>query len=151
MGLALQDAGFEVLTGLDVYRRAFNADENPNSVFTRALLPLLGQPGLGLPDIARRDRADLRALARSVNHAQVPAHSDQMSGDFFFQPPGRGSFVMPGADTAPAAAPQVSCVDARDTWAVIQTRNRPAVFDQYLQRFDGRQIFPPWPRKSWPS
>lgn len=67
-------------TALD---RLSDDDSNPNSVFTRALLPRLQQDGMSLHDLAKQVRRDVQKLAASVNHEQFPAYYDQMSGDMF--------------------------------------------------------------------
>src|SRR5436853_614012 len=48
-------------------------DGNSNSVFTRALLPLLSKPGLDLTALAQDVREDVAKLAGSIGHAQTPA------------------------------------------------------------------------------
>jgi hypothetical protein len=62
----------------------YDGDRNPNSVFTRALLPALVRPGLDLPGLALDVRKEVTRLARSVNHTQRPAYYDETSGDRFF-------------------------------------------------------------------
>ncbi|MEX0303718.1 MAG: caspase family protein [Leisingera sp.] len=65
-------------TALD---RLSDMDANPNSVFTRALLSRLQEPGMTLHQLAKQVRRDVQDLAASVNHDQFPAYYDQMSGD----------------------------------------------------------------------
>lgn len=65
-------------TALD---RLSNGDPNPNSVFTRALVPLIAEPGLPLREVSQRVRSDVRQMALSVDHAQFPAVYDQLDGD----------------------------------------------------------------------
>src|SRR5262245_42490544 len=50
--------------------RLGDADGDPNSVYTRKLLPLLRQPGLRLPDVAQRVRGEVRQLPNTVDHRQ---------------------------------------------------------------------------------
>jgi hypothetical protein len=64
--------------------RLYDGDPNPNSVFTRVLLPGLARPDLDLPALAREVREEVTRLARSVNHAQRPAYYDETSGDKIF-------------------------------------------------------------------
>jgi hypothetical protein len=66
-------------TALD---RLGEGDANPNSVFTRALLPRLAQPGLSIRDLAQQVRIEVDATARSIGHDQFPAIYDQLAGDF---------------------------------------------------------------------
>ena len=64
-------------TALD---RLGSADTNPNSVFTRVLIPALAKPGLSLSDLALDVREEVRRLAATVRHEQFPAYYDQTVG-----------------------------------------------------------------------
>ena len=64
--------------------RLSDDDANPNSVFTRTLVPLMKKPGLDLVDTARETRRRVRNLALSVSHNQTPAYYDAVLGDFYF-------------------------------------------------------------------
>jgi hypothetical protein len=66
--------------------RLSSKDSNPNSVYTRKLLPLIQTPGLKLTEMAKRLREEVEELASEVNHDQYPAYYDQMKGVFYFQP-----------------------------------------------------------------
>lgn len=61
-------------------------DQNPNSIFTRTLIPLMKTPGIDLVDTAREARRQVRKLALSVRHSQTPAYYDAVLGDFYFTP-----------------------------------------------------------------
>ncbi|WP_264212790.1 caspase family protein [Leisingera thetidis] len=65
-------------TALD---RLSDNDADPNSVFTRALLSRLNEPGMTLHQLAKQVRRDVQDLAATVNHDQFPAYYDQMSGE----------------------------------------------------------------------
>ena len=56
-------------TALD---RLSDGDTDPNSVYTRLLVPRLKAPGK-IGDIAREVRREVRQLASRVNHVQTPA------------------------------------------------------------------------------
>ena len=60
------------------------ADKEPNSPYTRTLLPILKTPGLSLQQIATRVRAEVVELARRAQppHEQTPAYYDQLLGEF---------------------------------------------------------------------
>jgi hypothetical protein len=64
--------------------RLYDGDRNPNSVFTRVLVPALARTDLDLPMLAREVREEVTRLARSVNHEQRPAYYDETSGDRIF-------------------------------------------------------------------
>jgi formylglycine-generating enzyme required for sulfatase activity len=78
--------------------RLYEGDANPNSVFTRVLLPALARPDLDLPMLAREVREEVTRLARTVNHAQRPAYYDETSGDRIY---------LAGVGVAPSVAPPV--------------------------------------------
>jgi len=64
--------------------RLSDDDDNPNSVFTRILIPLMKNSELDLVDTARQVRREVRNLALSIGHQQTPAYYDAVLGDFFF-------------------------------------------------------------------
>ena len=61
--------------------RLSDTDGDPNSVYTRKLLPLLKQPGLQLPVVAQRVRREVSQLATTVGHRQSPAYYDEGADD----------------------------------------------------------------------
>jgi tetratricopeptide (TPR) repeat protein len=63
--------------------RLSDQDTNPNSVYTRTLLPFLTTPGLSLSDIAKKVRSRVRNLALGAGNDQTPAYYDELLGDFF--------------------------------------------------------------------
>ena len=77
--------------GQEALDRLGDDDKNPNSVFTRKLLPLLRQPGLSISNMAKGLRVEVEDLAVKANppyqnHRQFPAYYDQLRGRFFFLP-----------------------------------------------------------------
>jgi hypothetical protein len=64
-------------TALD---RLGDADDSPNSVFTRVFVPALTKPGLGLGELAVEVREEVVRLAASVQHNQRPAYYDETIG-----------------------------------------------------------------------
>jgi formylglycine-generating enzyme required for sulfatase activity len=77
--------------------RLSDGDRNPNSVFTRVLLPALTRPDLDLPALAVEVREEVRRLAASVGHAQNPAYYDETRG---------GRIFLAGAAATPARRQQ---------------------------------------------
>lgn len=59
-------------------------DQNPNSVFTRLLLPKLATPGLEIRQLISELRLEVRDLARTQSHSQFPAYYDELVGKFYF-------------------------------------------------------------------
>ena len=81
-----------------------SADIDPNSPFTRSLLPILKTPGLSLPQIAVRARKEVIALALQAKppHEQRPAYYDELDGEIVLKPASAGS-LPPVAPPPPSA------------------------------------------------
>lgn len=103
-------------TGQTALDRLSDSDENPNSVFTRSLVPLLTTPGLTIRDITAAVRSDVRRLARSVGYDQFPAYYDEMEGDLqFVAAPIAPPVAPPSPDPCAAARADLEAVkDAGD-------------------------------------
>ena len=65
--------------GQSAMDRLSEADADPNSVFTRAFLPLLRQD-LPLLDAVKSAQERVYALARTADHDQTPAYYDEVRG-----------------------------------------------------------------------
>jgi formylglycine-generating enzyme required for sulfatase activity/uncharacterized caspase-like protein len=117
-------AGQEALDSLSL------TDPDPNSVYTRTLLPLLKEPGLEITDLAKRLRGTVEALAATVRHEQRPAFYHELSGDFF---------LVPRAETAPLAvtANAAPANEASVAWATTKDTTSPAVLDAFIRQFSG--------------
>lgn len=85
-------------------------DPARNSVFTRALLPRLSQPGLELRTMMSDLRVEVRNLARTVNHQQFPAYYDELLGDFFFA---SAAAPLPVAQPVPTDPPVTDTPSSR--------------------------------------
>jgi formylglycine-generating enzyme required for sulfatase activity len=103
-------------------------DPNPNSIYTRTLLPLLKEPGLEITDLAKRLRGEVEALAATVRHEQRPAFYHELSGDLFLVPRPQGS---PGIAAGPPAS------EAAAAWSAAKDSSSPAVLEFYIKRFPG--------------
>ena len=66
--------------GQSAMDRLSDADADPNSVFTRAFLPLL-RADLPLLDAVKASQAKTHALAASADHDQTPAYYDEVLGE----------------------------------------------------------------------
>ncbi len=71
-------------TALD---RLHDGDKDPNSVFTRNLVPLLKKPGLSHVKLAKQVQSDVDKLARTIRHEQQPAYYDQVIGNMYLVEP----------------------------------------------------------------
>ena len=126
---------FSAGTGQAALDRLSDNDLDPNSVFTRALLPRLLEPGLDIHSLARDVRRDVRAMARQVNHDQFPAYYDQLAGNFSFNPRG-----LPAAAATPVAQPQpapqvTDCEGARRDWALIEGVEIPEIIEAFIAQY----------------
>jgi hypothetical protein len=121
--------------GQEALDRLGDADKNPNGVFTRVLIKEMIKPGLTADEVLKNTRTQVIALAKSVNHEQVPALYDQATGEFYFVP-GRASpnpSSPPSALTAPSVADESP--DEQSFWDRIKDSHDPADFAAYLQAF----------------
>ena len=89
--------------------RLSDDDSNPNSVFTRQLIPLLRTGGLSQVDLAKRIQMEVSELAGTIGHNQKPAYYDQIIGFVTLnqgkdEPPTEVAAIDPGTpDVAPDA------------------------------------------------
>ncbi|MEM7320120.1 MAG: caspase family protein [Pseudomonadota bacterium] len=103
-------------------------DSAKNSVFTRALLPRLAEPGLELRALMADLRVEVRDLAGTVQHTQIPAYYDELLGEFYF---------------TPAAAPATTDLrvlqdDMRADFDLARSIGTVAAVDQFLERYADR-------------
>ena len=102
------------------------ADTNPNSVYTRALLPILAMPGLSLPEIATRVREQVVDVARTAGRKQTPAYYDQLVG----------KFVLKASVDKPAPPlPQLS--EAAEAWAAVKDTTSIPQLEVVASRYKG--------------
>jgi formylglycine-generating enzyme required for sulfatase activity len=94
--------------------RLSDSDPDPNSVFTRVLLPRLARPDLDLPALAVEVRDEVTRLAKSVNHSQRPAYYDETTGGRVYLAGSLAAAPSAGGAlpllAAPAAAPAQTIV-----------------------------------------
>ncbi|TPQ49862.1 hypothetical protein C2U72_16325 [Prosthecomicrobium hirschii] len=91
--------------------RLSDRDSNPNSVFTRELIPLLKQPGLDHVSLAKRLQSGVYKLAGTVGHRQMPDYVDRVLGEIVLVPGGEGN--APAAASRPAGG-QVAALPPPD-------------------------------------
>lgn len=98
-------------TALD---RLSDADPDPNSVFTRQLVPLLREPGLDHFTLAKRLQTGVYQLAGTIRHNQLPDYVDRVIGQVVINPgeprPAAGGTALQPTPAAPATAPSPSPV-----------------------------------------
>jgi hypothetical protein len=118
------------------------ADRNPNSVFTRVLLEEMARPGLTHIVLAKAVQTRVRDLARSVNHAQVPAFYDQIIGDVVLRPDGSPPVASLPPASAPSAAP--AAFDLGSRWIVRESTADGRVYDGTWTRTGPRSFNAEW-------
>jgi peptidoglycan hydrolase-like protein with peptidoglycan-binding domain len=99
-------------------------DDNTNSVFTRALLPHLRNPGQELRTMMSDLRVEVRDLARSVSHTQIPAYYDEMLGEYYF------------AGSAADATDTVDLTPIRADFELARSIGTASAFEAFLQRYE---------------
>jgi formylglycine-generating enzyme required for sulfatase activity/uncharacterized caspase-like protein len=102
-------------------------DPNPNSIYTRNLLPLLKEPGLEIIDLAKRVRSDVESLAATIRYEQRPAFYDELSGDFY---------LVPAPETPQAAisaGPALS--EAAQAWAATRDTTSQTILESFVRQF----------------
>jgi formylglycine-generating enzyme required for sulfatase activity len=112
-------------TALD---RLGEADNDPNSVFTRVFLPALIRPGLGLGDLVVEVREEVARLAASVQHDQRPAYYDETIG---------GRVYLAGLPREDAKPPivQPAADPAAQVWATMKDTTSVAVLEAFIKRY----------------
>ena len=126
---------FSAGTGQSALDALSSTDADPNSVFTRALLPLLTAPGLPLQEIARALKSQVESTAASINHKQRPAYYDELTGEFVLN-----AGAVRGAEPLDAAAPLPPslarpapdpCAAAAKDWPAVASLADPALLRSY--------------------
>ncbi len=115
----------------DGARFALERDPNPNSVFTRKLLPLLETPGLTQVQLAKELQEQVSSLAATVHHQQQPAYYDQIIGDIVLKPKPE-EVAAPASAPAPAVPPRSKAAEA---WLAIEGTASPGVLNAFIANF----------------
>ncbi len=116
-------------------------DPARNSVFTRALVPRLAQPGLELRAMVADLRVEVRDMARTVNHRQFPAYYDELLGDFYFARAGTAApeTAPPPEAVAAPDAPTRTVTDAmRADFDLARAIGTPEALRAFLDRYANR-------------
>jgi formylglycine-generating enzyme required for sulfatase activity len=110
-------------------------DNNPNSVYTRTLLPLLKEPGLEITDLAKRVRGEVETLATSIQFEQRPAFYHELSGNFFLIDPKPTTAAAGSSSTTTSSSSSFS--EAGQAWGAVKDSTSPALLRSYVKQFDG--------------
>ncbi|HZX32271.1 MAG TPA: caspase family protein [Rhodocyclaceae bacterium] len=111
-------------------------DNNPNGLFTREFLPIIGTPGMRLDEGVRKLRSSVIAKAKSVGHDQNPAIYDQTDGDFYFinGPVTVNVQTTPSNPVVTPVGPSSAAVEM-EFWSSIKASNDKADFQEYLRQY----------------
>ena len=112
--------------------RLSNFDENPNSVFTRVLLPYLSKAELEISDLAKQVRREVRSLALNARgHSQTPAVYNDLIEDFYLSQP-----ISPQSASNRRATSAYSDRNVEIAyWNTVKNSKISALFESYLNKF----------------
>ena len=116
--------------GQQALDRLSDADNHPNSVFTREFISRMRQPGLKLEELVREIQDSVERLARTVSHEQRPAMYNEARGNFYF--------FGPNAAGTPAAATGAAINEAlREDrfWEDTKSAGNRDGFEAYLDQY----------------
>ena len=114
---------FSAGAGQQALDRLEGDDADPNSVFTRTLLPKLSEQGLELREMVSKVRLEVRKIALTQNHRQFPAYYDELLGEFYFNPKGTEQAV---------ATPTSSTL--RDDFERVRSLNSIIAYEAFLEK-----------------
>ena len=104
-------------------------DPNPNSVFTRVLVPELVKPGLDLTAMAKEVGKEVLRLALTIGQEQQPAYYDQILD----------SVYLAGAPSSDQKSPKpndaTSYGEAERAWLVTKDTTDQTVLEEFIRRF----------------
>ncbi len=132
---------FSAGAGQTALDRLSGSDRDPNSVFTRALLPLLSRGDLTLPELARLLRGEVEATAATIGHKQRPAYYDELTGDYRIATAGaRGAVPLADSASAETRAPPAdpaACAAAAADWPAVVALSDPVTLRAFAQSHAG--------------
>ncbi len=122
---------FSAGTGQTALDRLSDSDPDPNSIFTRAFVPLL-RAGLPLQEATQKARTQVVALAGSVKHDQQPAYYDELLGEACLSGhcAGGAAPVLP-----PPGDPRVA--EAALVWPGVQASTSIDVLKAFQAKYSG--------------
>jgi formylglycine-generating enzyme required for sulfatase activity len=106
--------------------RLSSDDGNPNSVFTRVLVPALTRPGLDLPALAVGVREEVARIAQTAGHPQRPAYYDETVG---------GQVYLAGLPQGGGKPQREPASEAAQAWAAVQNTTSLAALDEFITQF----------------
>lgn len=125
--------------GQEALDRLGDNDANPNSVFTRTLLPLLRKPGMSHIALAKAVQRDVEATAKSVGRNQQPAFYDQISGEIVLLPDGETVKPVETAKemSADKGSAGIEIDPALEEWNAIKDMRSLKIHQAFLRKYPG--------------
>ncbi len=122
-------------TGQTALDRLPGDDCDPNSVFTRSLLPLLAKPGMSHIALAKAVQKEVAGLAASAGHTQQPAYYDEILGEIVLN---ETSEAAPEVALAPAVS---ATAEALAEWTIVQNTTSRQVLEEFIAKHGGVPIY----------
>ncbi|MGD9478958.1 caspase family protein [Shinella sp. G-2] len=122
--------------GQEALDRLGENDANPNSVFTRTLLPFLQKPGMSHIALAKAVQREVEATAKTIGRNQQPAFYDQITGEIVLLP--EGGEVKPvetPAMTGGKDPVQVEIDPALEEWNAIKDLRSLKIHQAFLRKY----------------
>jgi formylglycine-generating enzyme required for sulfatase activity len=124
---------YSAANGQTALDRLSDGDPDPNSVFSRVLVPRLTKPGLDLRDLAYEVREEVARIAATAGHDQRPASYDETSGGRIYLaglPPANGG--GPGTTgVPPTAGPAVD----EGAWSIVKDTTDTALLRRFVEQY----------------
>jgi hypothetical protein len=117
--------------------RLSDDDRNPNSVFSRVLVPALTKPGLDQTALAFDVREEVARVAKSAGYVQEPAYYDGTIG---------GRVYLAGAPPAGVRPVAPSVTEVAPVWEAVKNTTNIAALDDFIRQFGDVPIYGPLAR-----
>ncbi len=134
---------YAAAAGQGALDRLSDDDRNPNSVFSRVLLPVLTRPGVDLTALAFDVREEVARVAKEAGFVQEPAYYDGTIGGRVYlaglPPAGGQTAVTPPPVTPPPV--NALAAEAAQMWEAVKNTTDIAVVDGFEKRYGTVPIY----------
>ncbi len=120
--------------GQQALDRLSDADNHPNSVFTREFISRMRKPGLKLEELVREIQDSVEKLARTVSHDQRPAMYNEARGNFYFFAPASGASPTTTSSNSGVARADEGLREDR-FWEDTKSAGNRDGFEAYLDQY----------------
>lgn len=122
--------------GQEALDRLGENDANPNSVFTRTLLPFLRKPGMSHIALAKAVQREVEATAKTIGRNQQPAFYDQITGEIVLLPEGSEVKPVETPEVTGGKDPvQVEIDPALEEWNAIKDLRSLKIHQAFLRKY----------------